>query len=74
VFAFSLLSFFPSGLVSCLGSVRKMNLCSLNGLFFACLTQSFPNLTEFSPAEEKIRESFKDLKEFHEFFILCFNL
>jgi len=29
---------------------------------------------EFSPAEEKIRESFKDLKEFHEFFVLCFNL
>jgi hypothetical protein len=67
------LSFFPSGLVSRLGTVRRMNF-SLQWLFFAPEMQSFPNLTEFSPAEEKIRESFKDLKEFHEFFVLCFNL
>jgi hypothetical protein len=28
----------------------------------------FVNLSKFSPVEERIGESFKDLKEFHEFF------
>jgi hypothetical protein len=34
----------------------------------------FAEFDGISPVEEKIRESFKDLKEFHEYFVLCYNL
>jgi hypothetical protein len=34
----------------------------------------FAEFDGISPVEEKICESFKDLKEFHEFFVLCYNL
>jgi hypothetical protein len=40
----------------------------LRQLFFAPLMRSLLYLKEFSPTKEKVHDSFKDLKEFHEFF------
>jgi hypothetical protein len=45
---------------------------SLNG--YSLRARSLLNLMEFSPEEEKNCESFKDLKEFHEFFVHYCNL
>jgi hypothetical protein len=46
----------------------------LQWFFFVPEMCSFLNLTESSPMEENICESFKDLKEFHGFFMICLNL
>jgi hypothetical protein len=34
----------------------------------------FDEFDTIPPVEEKIRESFKNLKEVHEFFVICYNL
>jgi hypothetical protein len=64
----SLLDWFPGS------DLFAGQIARLQWLFFAPEMLSFPNLTEFSPAEEKICESFKDLKEFHGFFMICSSL
>jgi hypothetical protein len=64
---------FPSELVSRLGSIRKMNLTT--SVVVPCVFDAiFAEFDGIPPVEENIRESFKDLKESHDFFVICYNL
>jgi hypothetical protein len=64
---------FPSELVSRLRSVRKMNLAALMAV--PCVFDAFfPEFNGIYSCGRKDCESFKDLKEFHDFFVICLNL
>jgi hypothetical protein len=65
--------FVPSELVSRSGSVRRTNLTALM-VVLCTLDAIFAEFDGIFSYGRKICESFKDLKEFHEFFVLCCNL